>query len=380
MSFLWRIVTSPCKTAYEGTECVTPAGVPVVMPTHAAHSLDSCLRADGHPAPRVSRIGHYLRPYCGQDLNGRSLLAWRGCGVGDQIVFAGCLAYLARRYPQARIALLCDPRIGGALWAGATNLPFDVLAEPLPLDQWNAYNYHWICEGTCDGDHEPDQPDIWSGHLRSIGHDDAPDSARIPLIPESAATSERARLWAWSLPGSGHVILWQLAASARIRSLPPFVTAPTLQLLSERRPDLRVVAVGTPPQIEEYTEACQSPNVVATTGDLTLQELLVLPRFASALVCPDSCLGHASAACGTPTVSLWCPFPAGARVATYPNHRPLERRGECSPCWCHERSALTGERREGCPREPAGADSGRWCKGLSTIRPEEIVAKIEEIV
>jgi hypothetical protein len=195
-SALFRAVTCASPSAYEDTERLLPAGVPVVLPLYAAASLAGVLQAAGKPAARVSQMGHYTRPYCGQDLAGKRLLAWRGCGVGDQLVFAGCLAYLATRYPSARLDLVCDPRIAGGIWAGAENLPFNVLAEPITLAAWDAYDYHWICNGHCDGDHEPNQPDIWSGHLRSIGHDNAPASARFPLLPQSAAWTARAREFA----------------------------------------------------------------------------------------------------------------------------------------------------------------------------------------
>jgi ADP-heptose:LPS heptosyltransferase len=146
------------------------------------------------------------------------------------------------------------------------------------------------------------------------------------------------------------------------------------------RPDIRVIVTGAAVQYAEYERACALPNVVADTGSLALPEVFALVGLVDVLVCPDSCLGHVSAAFGTPTVSLWCPFPARARVLGYGNHRPIEARGACSPCWCHERGELDGALRQGCPLEPAGADSGRWCKGLQAIRPQEIVEAIKEIV
>ena len=175
---------------------------------------------------------------------------------------------------------------------------------------------------------------------------------------------------------AGPVVLWQLAASTALRSLSPTSTLAALGLLAREAPDVRVIATGAGPQYREYADACGLPNVVADTSELGLQEVFCLLGLVEGLVCPDSCLGHAGAVYGTPTVSVWCPFPARARVLGYGNHRPIEARGACSPCWCHERSALDGAPRQGCPLEAAGAAEGRWCRGLQTIRPEVIVKEI----
>lgn len=387
MSRIFRAMTADCPTGYEGTTRTIPPGATMVAPLHAAWSLAESLQAScaaGNPPsarpPRLSAVGHYTRPYCGQDLAGKSLLAWRGCGIGDQLVFAGCLAWLQERYPTARIDLLCDPRIGAALWAGALALPFRLLAEPLPLACWRAYDYHWLAEGLCDGDREPDQPDIWTGHLASIGQSDAPASARLPLVPHSIGWHRAAHQFLSSLPVTSEpLVLWHLAASSTVRSLPPEQTYAALELLHRVRPDVRVIVTGAPPQYEEYKAAFAVPNVIADTSALTLQAVFALVGMVDALVCPDSCLGHVSAACATPTVSLWCPFPARARALGYPNHYPIEATCECAPCWAHEVDSF-GNSRQGCPREPAGADSGRWCKGLQAIRPQEIVDRIKEII
>lgn len=380
MSHLFTAFSAGCPTGYEGTTRTIPAGATMVAPRHAAWSLSQCLEAAGMSAPRMSAVGHYTRPYCGQDLSGRSLLAWRGCGIGDQLVFAGCLAWLQERYPSARIDLLCDPRLGAALWAGALNLPFRLLAEPLPLAVWRAYDYHWIAEGLCDGDREPDQPDIWTGHLASIGQGDAPASVRLPLVPYSSGWYGAAHQFLAELPvTSWPLALWHLAASSTVRSLPPDVTVATLRLLHAVRPDIRVIVTGAPAQYEEYKEVFTLPNVIADTSALQLQAVFALVERMDVLVCPDSCLGHVSAAYATPTVSLWCPFPARARVAGYGNHLPVEAACDCAPCWAHEVDPF-GSVRQGCPREPAGADSGRWCKGLQAIRPQVIVDRIKEIL
>jgi ADP-heptose:LPS heptosyltransferase len=240
-----------------------------------------------------------VRHYCGQDLAGRQLLAWRGCGVGDQLVFAGVLRILKRRYPSARIDYYCHPRTM-EIWAGVPDLPFAMWPEPIAFDDWQANDYHLVGEGLCEGDREPDQPNVWDAHLRYAGLDPAavPLREKRPLVPLAAADRCAAAEWLASRDlAAGRVLLWQLAASTPIRSVAPRTTARCLAALSAAFPRAAIVVVGTHRDEPVYAVP-QAPNIWPV-HDLPISTVFALVERADCLVCPDSCLSHVAGAFGT---------------------------------------------------------------------------------
>jgi len=65
-------------------------------------------------ARRFAALGFVPRPssapaWNGEDLSGRAILVWREQGVGDEILFAGCLPDIVAR--AGRVIVECDPRL-----------------------------------------------------------------------------------------------------------------------------------------------------------------------------------------------------------------------------------------------------------------------------
>lgn len=385
MSSMMRVVTlkADLSDTVLGRDPIR-AGTPIVVPAYGALHLAKQMRDLDLPQPRVSRMGYYERPYCGQDLAGGSLLAWRGAGIGDQLIVAGILQQLHALYPAARLGLMCDPNVVRALYRGAENLPFAFVPEPVTLSDWQAWDYHWVAEGYCDGNFEPDQTDVWDGFLGAIGLAQAvPAEARRVYVPESSAWTDRAeRFLASTLDMCGRrgapVILWQLAASTPMRSLAPAHTVECLQALTAAMPEAAIVLTGHATEFEAYAEACALPGIAGTTRGLRLQEVFALVRRADVVVCPDSCLGHVAAAYERPCVCYWCPFPARSRATYYRRHVAIEPDvlPACAPCWAHEVGPVSLQR--GCPLTESDPTAVKWCKGLAAIRPEAIVQAVKQ--
>lgn len=371
-----RLVTAPMTTVYAGGDEI-PANTRIVLPQGAVPELARALRAHGKH-PRVSALGNYMRPYHGQDLAGKRLFAWRGFGIGDQLVFGGLLRILKDRYPTAEIDFCVWPPLFRALWSGkmALPLPFGVVKEPLTFEAWNSYDYHLHGEGLCEADREPDQPDIWTGHLRFAGLD--PDTVgggeRIPVVPLRRRDHSTALRWRKRHVGTIYepLVLWQLGSSTPIRSYRPDLTETALRLLSERLPEVKIVVTGHPSAFRKYTVP-DLPNLVSTQG-LALRTVMALCAQADCLVCPDSCLGHVAGAFVRPCVSLWSSFLPTDRVGSYRSHRPLVGEIECSPCRQHE----PGNTPQGCPRAYEDESTCRYCEGLARIAPERIVDAVEK--
>jgi len=371
-----RLVTAPWIIKYAGGDEI-PANTRVVLPEGAVPELARALGDHGRH-PRVSALGHYLRPYHGQDLNGKRLFAWRGFGIGDQMVFGGLLRILKDRHPTAEIDFCVWPPLLRALWSGkmALPLPFGVVQEPLTFEEWNAYDYHLHGEGLCEADREPDQPDIWTGHLLFAGLDPetVSDGERQPVVPLRRRDHCTALRWRTRHVGKIYepFVLWQLGSSTPIRSYRPDRTEKALRLLSERLPEVKIVVTGHRSHFRQYGVPAL-PNLVSAEG-LALRTVMGLCAQAACLVGPDSCLGHVAAAFRVPCVSLWSSFLPTDRVGSYRNHRPLVGEIECSPCRQHEK----GQTAQGCPRAYEDETVCRYCDGLARIAPEQIVDAVEK--
>lgn len=360
-----RIVTLTSELLYG--KCVrVPAGVRSVWPESAVFQLDKFFRGK-KLKPRVSGLGHYSRPYYNQDLTDKTLLAWRGCGIGDAFMFAGILRCLVDRYPTARIIYYMHPTMVAAF----KGLDFcEVYHEPIPFEHWEAVDYHLVAEAMCEQDCEPDQGCTWDHQLERVGIDPdsvPPDRKRPPVcvLPED---SDAADAWLLKRQLSGlPLILWQLAPSAVIRAYPPAQTRKALTLLRKAFPDAAIVAVGRKNEQAKYGPL--PGGVVACTEPL--RSLFALISRAKLIVCPDSCIGHFAAAFpDVPVVSLWGPIAPNDRIKYYLNHTPLTHTTECSPCrdHCQMRCPLKANRGPG------------FCNAIAGIAPGEILAEAERIL
>jgi hypothetical protein len=415
------LATADRDTSYAGAVNVR-AGQRVVMPLPAAQLLLDAGRRNGFKV-RISGLGHYVRPCCGQNLGGKSLLAWRGHGVGDQLQWAGLCRILKLLYPTAEIDYYCHPCIL-PLWENVPGLPFKVYHEPIAFENWTAYDYHLLGEGLCEADQEPDQPCHWDGMLNLAGLRNVADDWKRPLCPVSPEDLQDAAAWlqtsglpapvpgrgdsvspdpsearsrpaaepagasadpesagrASALPagvrGAAPLVLWQLAASTPIRSYAPGQTRKALALLAAALPaGALLVVVGSAADFAAYAPLPQAP-CIRLADDLPLRTVFALAhRHADVVACPDSCLGHAAAGVipwapelppRAQVVSLWGAFAPADRVRYYANHEPLVGVRPCSPCRTHETRLPPA----GCPRE------GGFCRALAAVAPDQIVSAV----
>lgn len=370
-----RLICSPVDSNYAGIMRI-PAHTRVVLPDHAA--IDLLRRV---PATRISGLGNYTRHYCGQDLAGRHLLAWRGVGIGDQIVFAGILKILKTRWPTCQIDYYMHPYVWDTLWRGVPDLPFTPWPAPIHWDDWRANHYHYIGEALNEDDQEPDQPCVWDGHLAAAGIDPASiDPAhKRPVVPITDADRAAAAEWLQThcIPPADRLpdrplILWQWASSTPVRTVHPTVQRVMLETLAREFPGAAIVVLGTRRQADGIL-APPAPQITVET-DLALRTAFALVARADCLVCPDSSLGHVAGGLAIPCVSLWSSFHPDDRVRYYPTHRPLYQGIPCSPCRVHE----TSPTEKGCPLVTAAAPWGPYCAGLAQIQPDQVVRQVKE--
>ncbi len=336
-----------------------------------------------HAAPRLLRVvadaAPYIRHWRGQPLHNNALLIYRCLGLGDEFMAARLAAYVATFWPSSKVQLsIFDAH--HELWSAST-LPFRLSGALIPFDEWQAFDYHVAGERWWETDAMPNQPSAWQMMLGACGIWILPEH-QIPFLPapcEATAKDIADFLQDWiQTQQSNPIVLWQLAATSRIRSYPPERTREALQLLLEQT-TANIILAGHPSQIAAYSFP-ETPRIrvysAGIEGLIAMCKLLAAPSQRACIVCPDSVLGHIAAAFpALPVVSLWSSFRPADRVATYSNHRPIYNPIQCSPCRSHEQ---TGDPRHyrGCPL--TGCND--YCAGLRNIEPSRILTAIKEVI
>jgi len=356
----------------EGNPAI-PAGTRIVLSDWSAEAIAARLAKCGGAA-RTSTARAYTRPFSAAEAEANpsaTVLSWRGCGLGDQLLWAGMIAAVKAQWPRLRVTHFCSPRVAKVLWEGVA-LPFTVLPEPIRFSAYRRFDLHIIGEGCVEDNNEPDQKDVWEQQLAlaGIGPLWMTPTDLCPLVPVADADTAAAAAWrAANAPDPAPLVLWQLASTTPVRSLDPDATRRALDVLRPALPASAVIAVtGTPDQLAAYGPF---PDGIRVVTGLGIRALFALVKTAACLVCPDSVLGHVAGAFRTPAVSLWGSFLPADRVGYYTSHRPIIGHAGCpqQPCRKHEKPWLG----PGCPHRGGG-----HCRCLAEIDPHHIARTVKE--
>lgn len=394
------IVTPTVHAEYAGAVDIAP-GARAVVPYQAAMMLREKLG----DRVRTSSANNYTRHYGGH--RDCSVLARRGCGLGDQMIWAG-LCRILRDVMGCRVTLALHPQLWDILAIREPDAPArrysdQVIADCIPMDTWASHDRHLMGEGLVEEDREPDQGNIYDSHLTFAGIDpeSVPSDLKRPPcmvakchlqsgcneLVESLQTRgirKLARRTSWSvddLPehrrelrravGGRPVLVWQLAATSDVRSVSPARTAEQMADVLADWPGALIVAVGNERQRREFRPMAPEGVCVPETSGRGLFGLVAL---ATAVVAPDSCAGHLAAGLPdpVPVVGLWGSFAPDDRVKYYPRHHPLYCERPCSPCRRHDGD---GRGYYGCP-----AKRGGNCECLEEISGRTIANALSRAV
>lgn len=331
-----------------------------------------------HAAPGVIRIVSdatvYSRPWRGEDLTNKTLLVYRSLGIGDEFLAARLCEVAKRRFNAAAVKFACYES-HHSLWAHCST-PFQLLPSVVSWEEWERADYHVTGERWWESIATTDQPDCFGVMGAVCGIKFFADEQRpyIPAPPEEVYAKTAAHLDE-RLAGRP-VVLWQAAATSRIRSYPPEQTAKAMErILAET--DAAIIVAGHPAQIAAYeipdvervaTYSAGIPGLIALTA--------VVAARKGCVVCPDSVLGHIAAAYpALPVVSLWSSFDPSRRVASYPNHKPIFNPIKCGPCWSHEQHGDPAKY-AGCPLTACND----YCAGMRTIDPATVAGAVVAVL
>jgi hypothetical protein len=389
------------RADYAGALELAP-GDRAVVPDAAAHQLRDRLGEDG---VRLSSVANYARRYGGH--RDCTVLARRGCGLGDQMVWAG-LCRILRDLFACRVTLALHPSLWHVLAIREPDAPArlycdKVIADAIPWATWTAHDRHLMGEGLVEADREPDQPNIYDSHLTFAGIDPATVPAELKRPPcmvaachlQAACTelaealplrglrklARRARWSAKALPehraelrralGGRPLLAWQIGATSQVRSVSPKRTAEQMADVLADWPGALIVALGDSRQRDALRPLAPAGVLLPDTSGRGMFGLVAL---ATALVAPDSCGPHLAAGLPepTPVVGLWGSFAPSDRARYYPRHSPLFNELPCGPCRRHDGD---GRGFLGCPTRRGG-----HCQALDDISGLSIATALSRAI
>lgn len=275
-----------------------------------------------------SSISDYERRYAGHDLNGKSLLIYRECGIGDHLFVTALTAFLKHLYPQAYIAV---HGFGGSAPSWKYSQHADFVGQPPTFDALRRFDYHLMLENMLESDNEQEQPNCYDALFQFAGFDPrkVPAEFKRPSLflgPEDHAVYE---LWKQAMPE--RYILWHWNPSGRVRMYPKDLS---VQAINELANHVDVVMVGDSTG-EDAPPVFDSPRIHSYVGQTKeWRHLLPMIQHSQLVICPDSSVLHAAATMRKPTLGLWGSFGPQDRALYYPKHKAISGASSCpyAPC------------------------------------------------
>ncbi len=298
----------------------------------------------------------------------RSLLIIRTGGLGDNTLLTPVLREIKRRWPAVKIAHAGIKELQQSLH----NLPFidELIDYPLSLAKAQEYDGWIFLENAIENSEDAKTLHSVDAVAKFIG---------LPL-PEDMdkkqayVVTEKERSWAlWAyprIPGIKRLCV-QMGATAKCRTYPMAKTnAVVVEMLKK---GWEVFLLGAQGEIKPQKDP--TPGLRIVTDGVTFRQRCAIIETADCFLGPDSSLVHIAGALDVPAVALYGPFSWQVRTKYNPTTHALARyEGFDKTCPCFHHAHGRNQFPANCPTKDKGI-----CGVLDAIKPESIIAKIEEI-
>jgi len=135
--------------------------------------------------------------------------------------------------------------------------------------------------------------------------------------------------------------------------------------------NIQVALLGKTP-----TGVNRQPLFIDLAGEkpaLSWEESIAFMKTCDLVLGPDSGAIHFAGAMGLPSLGLYGSFLASLRIPSQPATQAIQAMGACAPCFHHARKHVNFPTNGPCRL------SGQ-CDVLASITPQQIVAKIAEMI
>jgi ADP-heptose:LPS heptosyltransferase len=309
-----------------------------------AEDVEAQLRSVSGDAMGMSYpIENIYRPYKGEDLTGKRIMAWRTGGIGDLHFISPVFKYLKKRYPG------CFIRMASACKQPLENLPeIDELYDmPFDVKLLEDMDFHLFFQGIIESGSEQSKKihavDMFFSYFK-IDSTQFPPEDKVPRI----VLSDNEKKWVVEECnrlglGQGDLVVGiQMETSSPLRNYPKEKLKVVIDILA-RENKVKIILVGTVQQNILANFFKGNLNNVIPAVNYDVRKSIVFASRYNIIISPDSFLVQTAGALDKPLIGLYGPFPSEVRMKYFKNAIGMEAKVVCSPCFKHDfRTCIKG--------------------------------------
>lgn len=315
-----------------------------------------------------------------QDWNGKRILIERAGGFGDIVQLTPSCREIKRRWPKCFLTVSTMDHYAVVL----KNLPFvdSTVSYPLPLEIAKTYDAWVFLENAIERNpraRSMHMADLFAEIIGLRGKPGLAGAGGHPALDDNKAAYQvtpNEMIWVMEqyprVPGKCRITI-QPKASARLRNYPNEQFKQVIEGLLAKGWEVFLLS--------HFTDGVKVPEVEGLYNlvdfNTTFRQSCAVINNSDVHLGPDSALVHIAGALNVPAVGLYGPFPWELRTKYADQTFSLTgNKLPCSPCFHHPNpyKGANDEFPANCPSRKTG-----YCEVLSSIKPERILQKIDQI-
>jgi ADP-heptose:LPS heptosyltransferase len=271
--------------------------------------------------PSDKKFHELYKPYNGQDLTNKTLLAWRTGGIGDIIFIQPCLIFLKKKYPTCKIWFACSSNYISMLH-GCDYID-DIFGFPYQVSKILSADYHCTFEGVIERCKEAETLNAYKLFAKWMGLE-IPDNELRPILYTKKNNDKYVKrmMSKLDIPENNFIYL-QPKASVLLRS--PGIKH-WLLVIAELLLNKKIVVFNHEPHEHDLLEAALRKHIkpdgmkyvrIFSKYSTNISIAMSLMKYAKLVIAPDSSSIHLAAALGKQCYGIYAPFPGEIRMSTY---------------------------------------------------------------
>lgn len=290
--------------------------------------------------PSSMQFKKVYNPYCGQNLDNKTLLVTRQGGIGDLLFIQPNLIYLKEKYPTCTIKFACGPQYQSMIreW----DCVDEILDLPFLVNEMFTFNsdYQLVFEGVIERCKEAEEICAYNLFSKWMGLD-LPDELLVPTQKPNEETTivvKEDYLKELGLQEKDFIVI-QMRASSPIRTPSPGVWKKLINLLTDKGHNILLTDLPSHSQdIDNFIKTLQNKDKVFNFSKYSkeISHTISVVSLSKLVIATDSALPHIAESLGIKSFSIMGPFPGRVRYSTYKNNDWIDAvREGCSPCFIH---------------------------------------------